>query len=157
MTLTHERARLAALTRADISAHVRAGHFNRDIIRHLAVAPQAITAVRAQVGMPSDKARGFRPHSVDEAFWGLARHIPGGHLLWVGPVSPEGTAYFRQGDNLYAACRVAYGFSHDTAPTGHVTAGCDEPRCVDPGHVIDQPERTYLSAVFTVLFGAAQS
>ncbi|MCI3277574.1 hypothetical protein [Streptomyces cylindrosporus] len=157
MSLVRERERLHALTRADVAAHVRAGWMNRDIVRRLGVAPAVVTAVREQLGAPANSAHGFRPSSLEDAFWGQVRHIPDGHLLWLGGLDPDGGPCFQHGPHVYAARRVAYQLGHRRDPDGPATPACGHDRCVEPHHLVDQPQRRYLVSVLTALFGDTRS
>ncbi|MER7971030.1 hypothetical protein ABTX35_18885 [Streptomyces sp. NPDC096080] len=151
--MTDTRARMAVLVRADVAAHIRAGRLDDDIRRLLRVTTATIRDVRRQSGVGHRLARGFRPRSLEEAFWGSVRHLPDGHLLWVGDVTADGHPYVQVGKHLRSARLTAYRLAHGRAPHGPLLPCCGLDLCVDREHLLDRHARDVLAATLTALYG----
>ncbi|MFJ6540578.1 hypothetical protein ACIQMP_08020 [Streptomyces sp. NPDC091385] len=142
---------MTVLVRADIAAHIRVGRHDKEITANLGVSAQAVTAVRNQLGIPAVRARGSRPRTVDDAFWGTVRHLPD-HLIWCGDVDHEGLPTFTY-LQVYSARRYAYEQGYGRPPVGPPTPICGRGRCVDYEHLADEPTRYQLATVLNSLFG----
>ncbi|MER8030653.1 hypothetical protein ABTZ78_17040 [Streptomyces bauhiniae] len=152
----HPRDRMAVLTRADIAAHIRAGHHDQDIVAALKVTLPTVTAVRRQLHYPASRARGFRPETVDDAFWGLVRHLPDGHVLWLGDTDTlHGIPVFDKIE-VYGARGYAFEKGHGRPPVGVALPICGNDRCVAYNHLADHLIRAQLSYVLTALFGGTR-
>jgi len=144
---------MAVLVRGDIAAHIRADRPTRDIMRLLGVPRAAVEAVANQLGRPASTRRGFRPSSLEDAFWGQVRHLPDGHLLWLGDHDPHGAPVLWCTPFVYSARRVSYELRHGRHPDGPLTQTCGHDQCVEADHLADPAGRQYLATVVTTLFG----
>ncbi|MFJ6085091.1 hypothetical protein ACIQI8_27155 [Streptomyces sp. NPDC092369] len=150
----HARARMQVLVRADIAAHIRLGRADRDIQRLLRVPARAVQSVRQQLGnAPLRRVRDRRHAGFADVFWGSARHMPDGHLLWVGTTYDSGTPVLQVGSQLRSVLRIGFLLGHGREAQGAVTSGCGGERCVEPEHLLDHPARVYIADSLTALFG----
>ncbi|MFJ4787633.1 hypothetical protein [Streptomyces sp. NPDC088794] len=151
----HARARMQVLVRADIAAHIRFGRADRDIQRLLRVPARSVQSVRRQLGnAPLCGVRDRKHAAFADVFWGSARHMPDGHLLWVGAAYDSGTPVLQVGSQLHSVLRIGFLLGHGREAVGAVTAGCGGEGCVEPEHLLDHPARVYIAESLAALFGA---
>lgn len=131
------------MSRAAIVELLHAGMSNTAIAQRLHIRTTSVSPIRQELGLPQVKG-GFKPAtSHEDVFWRRAQPTDGGHLLW--PYSSIGP---RVGNRRISAYRIAFRIGNGRDPVGYVRTGCDQPGCVHPAHVEDQPMRDQYAAIF---------
>lgn len=128
----------------DVLALLRAGHTNVAIARQLHIRTVRVSDIRKAAGLAAVKP-GPQGATAVERFQKIAQPTDDGHLLWpqAGPIRPLGEGR-RRSDPADVAFRIGNGRD----PIGRVETGCDQPGCIHPQHVEDQPMRDQYRAIF---------
>ncbi|KQW13588.1 hypothetical protein [Streptomyces sp. Root369] len=109
---------------------------NREAAARLGVGKEAVAEVRSDLGLPRFV---LRRTWTREEFEALAPLIRGGHRLWRGRRSPDGTPVAGQNVTAY---RVSFRLHHQREPVGHVKTACTRKWCVEGSHLADDLLRT---------------
>jgi hypothetical protein len=128
----------------DAIALLRAGHTDVVVARQLHIRTGRVSDIRKAAGIAPVKS-GPTPTAVEERFHRLAQPTADGHLLWPQTTPP---IRLRNAGRKEAARTIAFRIDHGRNPIGRVTTGCDQPGCVHPQHVEDQPMRDTYRAIF---------
>ncbi|WP_330339370.1 hypothetical protein [Streptomyces sp. NBC_00557] len=110
----------------------------RTIREQTGASQPTIVAIRRQSGLPTPGQDYVAPsRTVDEV---LALYselgVPGGHVLWRGPVHGRCLQLCAEG-HRYNARRVVFERHHGRPPRGYVTPTCGEARCIAGPHLAD--------------------
>jgi hypothetical protein len=132
------------MSRAAMVELLQAGLSDRAIALQLHVHRRRVRDLRAELGLPKRKP-GRPPSSPEGAFWRRAVPTSDGHLLW-----PHASSTLRTGHEgaRESVARIAFRIRYRREPVGQVRAGCDQPGCIHPRHVEDQPMRQQYTAIF---------
>ncbi|MEU0667152.1 hypothetical protein ABZ508_02755 [Streptomyces lavendulocolor] len=127
--------------RADVVDMLRAGHTQAHIMRTLGVCYATVKTARDAIGMP-DPGAGRRPQQDPAAaFAARTEPVDGGHMRWTGTRATGGGTVMGLNGQYISGARLAFTLHHGRDPVGRVTAGCDYPGCIAPGHLTDQVMR----------------
>jgi hypothetical protein len=121
-----------------------AGHSERAIARQLITSTRRVQRIRLELGLPAHKP-GPPTSNLEDAFWRRAQPIDGGHLLWPAATPAVRTAHEGRKESVR---RIAFRIRHHREPVGNVLPDCEQPGCVHPDHVADQPMRKTFAAIF---------
>lgn len=133
------------MTLADqVIALLHAGHSDATVARQLHIRTSRVSDYRKTAGLPPVKP-GPTPTAVEERFQRLAQPTDDGHLLWPQTTPP---IRLRNAGRKEAARTIAFRIGKGRNPIGRLTTGCDQPGCIHPQHVEDQPMRDTYRAIF---------
>ncbi|WP_327738409.1 hypothetical protein OG749_36105 [Streptomyces nojiriensis] len=132
-------------TIAAIRELLYAGQSETAISRQLNVGIRRIKRIRLELGLPPHKAGPTPSGSHEDKFWRRAVPTSDGHLLWPGATP---TIRAGGGSEKSTAPRIAFRIRHRREPVGKVLPDCDQPGCIHPDHVSDQPMRDTYRAIF---------
>ncbi|MFB7574634.1 hypothetical protein [Streptomyces sp. NPDC056165] len=118
---------------------------NTHVAAQLGVGRPFVARVREDLGLPEYR----RPTQVwtQEQFDAATRSLPGGHRLWLGRMSPDGTP---MANRKLSAYRVAYQLHYRRDPVGRVEGTCTRKRCVAACHQEDDVLRAAQSGRVTL-------
>ncbi|MDR3081332.1 MAG: hypothetical protein LBV60_10485, partial [Streptomyces sp.] len=123
-----------------------AGVSNHNIARETGTSHRRVAAIRASLDLPD--ARTIKgPATAEDLFWRRTKPA-GDHLEWDGDRNSTGVPVLHTTGRMYTARRIAFRIRYGREPIGRVTAGCDQPDCVHPRFVEDQPMRDQYTATF---------
>jgi hypothetical protein len=135
------------------------GATNRAAALALGINKETAARYRASLGIgpaPKRPAPNRSTLTVEEKFATYTRPVEGGHLEWAGRHhSANGTPVFTHREQTYTARSIAFRVASGRAPEGYVTAECENPECVAPAHVEDEPGRTRVRAQLAAVLGIA--
>lgn len=106
---------------------------NGEVATRLRVAPRFVTKVRQDLGIPPYRYR--RPAWTTAEFDAMTILLPGGHRLWRGRVSVNGTPMASKSESAY---RVGFRLYHQREAVGRLVGCCSKKRCVTGAHRQDQ-------------------
>jgi hypothetical protein len=146
-TITTEQAE-------QIAAMLRAGAPQSAIMTALpGVTRQNIRTARIRHGItPPDRSDAATYDSI-AAKWHTHLQADGDHMRWTGPTTNGTTPCMWWGRRTLSARAIAFELRTGRPPVGRVQAECEEPWCVAPAHVEDQPGRDRLRAQLGALTG----
>lgn len=141
-------------TRAEIVAILRTGVSDSAVSRQLRCDRHRVTSIRRSLGLPPRPAQ---PLTLEEKWTARTRPVEGGHLEWIGQRQKvSGTPVLVYSGRTYTAARVAFQIKHGREPEGYAYAECpDNPHCVAPDHVDDEPGRARTREQLRYLKGGA--
>ncbi|WP_145789559.1 hypothetical protein [Kitasatospora atroaurantiaca] len=124
-----------------VRALLAAGRSNRAIARELGINAKRVATVRAGMGLPSTRGRFPAGLSLVESW--RVRTVPGagGHLMWDGATTKQGSPVMRYRRDTYTAHRIAFKVRTGHWPDGTAKAECGVRLCVEPSHVDDTATR----------------
>jgi hypothetical protein len=141
---------------ADLFRH---GASNRAAALALGISKDTAARYRAALEIgpaPKRPAANRSTLTVEEKFATYTRPVEGGHLEWTGRHhKANGTPVFTHREQTYTARSIAFRIATGRAPEGYVTPECENPECVAPAHVADEPGRTRARAQFAAVLGIA--
>lgn len=132
-------------TVAAIRELLLAGHSNKAIARQLSVGAERVQTIREEIGLPAHKPGPTPAGSLEDVFWRRAQPVDGGHLLWPNAAPMLRSSHEGRKESVR---RIAFRIRHRREPVGKVLPDCDQPGCVHPDHVADQPMRQTYAAIF---------
>ncbi|MEV6536949.1 hypothetical protein AB0M86_46640 [Streptomyces sp. NPDC051639] len=137
----------------------REGATNRAAALTLGIDRQTAGRYRDTLGFgPAPKRPAYNRSSltIEQKFITHTQPVEGGHLEWTGRrTRSNGTPMFTHRERSYTARSIAFRIATGRAPDGYVTAECDNPECVAPAHVEDEPGRTRIRAQLAAVLGIA--
>jgi hypothetical protein len=113
---------------------------NKEVAQRLGVGKEAVAEVREDLGLPRFV---LRRTWTREEFEALAPRIRGGHRLWRGRRSPDGTPVAGQKVTAY---RVSFRLHYQREPVGRVKGTCTRKWCVEGAHLADEVLRAARAA-----------
>jgi hypothetical protein len=150
---------LSSATVDRLAAMFREGATNNDAVRALGIDKQTAARYRTALGIgpaPKRPAPNRSPLTIEQKFMTHTRPVEGGHLEWTGRrTRSNGTPMFTHHERTYTARSIAFRVATGRAPEGYVTAECENPECVAPSHVEDEPGRTHARAQLAAVIGTA--
>jgi hypothetical protein len=150
---------LSTATVDHLAAMFREGATNKEAVLALGIDKQTAARYRTRLGFgpaPKRPAPNRSPLTVEQKFMTYTRPVEGGHLEWTGRrTRSNGTPMFTHHERSYTARSIAFRVATGRAPEGYVTAECENPECVAPAHVEDEPGRTHVRAQLAAVIGTA--
>lgn len=134
-------------TRADVVELLHAGWSDKRIARELHMDRRRVRDARHELGIPAHKPGPTPAASPEDIFWRRAQPTDDGHLMWPAYSTTYG-AHISHAGRRHSVWRIAFRIKYGREPVGKVRTGCDQPGCVHPAHVEDQPMRQLAAAIF---------
>ncbi|MFI5993137.1 hypothetical protein ACIBAC_15045 [Streptomyces sp. NPDC051362] len=135
------------------------GATNKAAALALRIDKQTAGRYRATLGFgpaPKRPAPNRSALTVEQKFMSYTEPAEGEHLIWTGRHHrAHGTPVFTHHERTYTARSVAFRIATGRAPEGYVTTECENPECVAPAHVEDEPGRTRVRAQLAAVIGTA--
>ncbi|MEU9141683.1 hypothetical protein AB0D33_38085 [Streptomyces sp. NPDC048404] len=141
-----------------LAAMLRDGATNRAAALALRIDRETAARYRSALGIapaPIGPAVNRSPLTIEQKFATYTQALDGGHLVWTGRHTRNGTPVFTHRERTYTARSIAFRVATGRAPEGYVTTECENPECVAPAHVADEPGRTKLRAQLAAVLGTA--
>ncbi|WKD36552.1 hypothetical protein [Streptomyces xanthophaeus] len=140
--------------RSDVAVLLHEGLPNHIIGRRLHISPTRVQDMRRALGIPNLLSVPPAP-SIEALFHERTEAQPGGHLIWVGEITPTGQLKVGWKGRSHSPHKVAFRIRTGRDPIGRARTSCDMRHCVAPAHVSDRAERDRDNAAFNALFGGA--
>ncbi|MDT0377311.1 hypothetical protein RM572_00785 [Streptomyces sp. DSM 42041] len=121
----------------DVIRLFNAGCTNTEIASRLHMDRSTVGRLRRDLGYPPAPRPRPRPRSLGEVFTAGTTSLPGGHVLWTGHRTEDGTPVLKHQGRHHTVRRVAWFLEHGWWPKGRVTAGCEHRWCVTGHHQRD--------------------
>ncbi|MEU7340574.1 hypothetical protein [Streptomyces sp. NPDC007074] len=135
----------------------REGATNRAAALALGVDRETAGRYRNALGFgPAPKRPAYNRSTltIEQKFMTHTQPVEGGHLEWTGRrTRSNGTPTFTHRERTYTARSIAFRIATGRAPQGYVTTECENPECVAPAHVEDEPGRTRVRAQLAAVNG----
>lgn len=134
----------------DVERLLQAELTNREIARRLHLDRGTVGKIRRHLGYPAAPHQPLPAMTLAEKHAESTTEVRGGHLLWTGPRTHDGTAVLKHEGHQRTARQVAYFLEHGEWPTGRLLPNCGQRWCVALDHCDDtatrQAEREALRA-----------